>query len=115
MATARQGHQAVVYVYTSVTGDTAGAALRLQEQAARRWAQEQGYTVDRVVADVADRSQLRAALEDVQRHRVHAIAIPSTEILGGTFGAAVLLALNNVGGVLLSAREKMTATGLFNR
>ena len=115
MASERRLPAAIVYVHTTVAGDEAAAALRLLARIAQQWAETNGYAIDRVMADAVDRSQLREALEEVRRGRVQAIAIPSAETLGGSFGAAVLLALNSTGGVLLSAREKMTATGLFNR
>ena len=106
---------AIVYVHTSVAGEAAGGILRLQKTIARNWAEANGYTVARVMADIGRRSQLKDVLQAIQQKEFQALAISSIETLGGSAASVILLGLNQVGGVLLSAKERLAATGLFNR
>lgn len=101
--------KAIVYLYTGVTGEAGAGAVRVQEGVARAWADANGYAIARVVADIGDRTQLNDSVNAVLAGEVQALAVPSIDTLGASGGTAALLAVNRVGGVLLAAREKMTA------
>jgi hypothetical protein len=89
--------------------------LALQERAARRWAEVNGFEIYKVVADIGDREHLSEVLSDVAEERAQVVAVFSSQTLAGSARAAMMLAIRNVGGTFLSAREKAAVTGFADR
>jgi hypothetical protein len=107
--------RAIVYLHTRLLHQDTAPALALQERATRRWAEVNGFEIYKVVADIGDREHLPEVLSDVAEERAQAVAVFSSQTLAGSARAAVMLAVRNVGGTFLSAREKTAATGFADR
>jgi hypothetical protein len=115
MPAERARPRAIVYLHTHLLhGDTA-SALALQERAARRWAEVNDFEVYKVVADITDRAHLPEVLTDVADGRAQAVAIFSSQTLAGAARTAVMHAVRNAGGTLLSAQEKTAASEFADR
>ena len=101
--------RAIVYVYAPFP-ELAYLSYPTLALRASQWAKHNEYRVLRSVLDVGARDELRRAIQDISDGQAEAIAVAHVGTLGEDLGTAVMQALSQAGGILLSAKEQLMAT-----